>query len=175
MVAHPPKNSDRAPAENRSSAPAVSSAQSQPQMDREAGPQSDLPPETHAPKFNPRDPRAIQAILNLFTDPKLSLRDVADQAVVEGQSRSRSSRPRIGPVGVARCAASRHAASASLSLLKRARGKRLLHPITSKIHNFVDSSRHALRIAGATSTADSTCSSRRSHSARQAPNFACGF
>jgi len=41
---------------------------------------SDLPPETHAPDFNPRDPRQIQSILDLFTNPDLSLRDIADQS-----------------------------------------------------------------------------------------------
>jgi len=37
-------------------------------------------PETHAPDFNPRDPRQIQSILDLFTNPDLSLRDIADQS-----------------------------------------------------------------------------------------------
>jgi hypothetical protein len=41
---------------------------------------SDPTPETHAPDFNPRDPRQIQSILDLFTNPDLSLRDIADQS-----------------------------------------------------------------------------------------------
>jgi len=41
---------------------------------------SDPTPETHAPDFNLRDPRQIETILDLFTDPDLSLRDIADQS-----------------------------------------------------------------------------------------------
>jgi len=68
MVAHLPQSPPASQPNSQAASPAPS------QLAPEAH-----APETQTPDFAPRDPQEIQAVLDLFTDPDLSLRDIAEE------------------------------------------------------------------------------------------------